>query len=149
MLIKDLTEVDYQILKFFKENSPSSIEDAAKHLPDIESLEYRIHFLSTSEFKQLQNYNVPIENTKCLHEECVTYTDSYFTKHKYLSIFSITTLGKKVLQDYEISKKQQRKDIWLKNAWIPILVSVITNLLISGIKWLLPLIQQYFSNFLK
>ena len=52
MYIEELTEVDYQILKYFKENSPSSIEDAAKHLPNVEALEYRIRFLSIPEFKQ-------------------------------------------------------------------------------------------------
>lgn len=149
MYIEDLTEVDYQILKYFKENSPSSIEDAAKHLPNVEALEYRIRFLSTPEFRQSTKFSIPIENTKCLHEEFETYNDGCITKHRCLGIFSITTLGKKALQDYETSQKQQKKDIWLKNVWTPILVTIITNLVISGIKWLLPLIQQYLSSFLK
>ena len=135
MYIEDLTEVDYQILKYFKENSPSSIEDAAKHLPNVEALEYRIRFLSTPEFRQSTNFSIPIENTKCLHEEFETYNDGCITKHRCLGIFSITTLGKKALQDYETSQKQQKKDIWLKNVWTPILVTIITNLVISGIKW--------------
>lgn len=44
-------------------------------------------------------------------------------------------------------KKHNGKELWIKNAWIPILVSVATNLVISGLKWLWPLIQQWLSNF--
>ncbi|QAT48546.1 hypothetical protein EQM14_01430 [Caproiciproducens sp. NJN-50] len=44
-------------------------------------------------------------------------------------------------------KKRRNKELWIKNAWIPILVSVATNLAINGLKWLWPLIQEWVSSF--
>ena len=49
---------------------------------------------------------------------------------------------------YLEAKKADTKRLWLKNAWIPILVSVATNLIIVGIKQLLPLIQELLSRIL-
>lgn len=149
MCIENLTDTDYRILKFFKNNSPASIEDVSKHLPDIEAIEYRIKILATSEYKQLHNISLPIDNTKCLKEDYEEYTENGFIAYRYLGTFNITILGKKALQDYEIAEKQRKKDMWLQNAKIPILVTIITNLIIDGTKWLLPLILQLLSNFPK
>ena len=49
-------------------------------------------------------------------------------------------------RDYLIRYRQTRRDLWLKNIWIPILVTIVTNLAIRGIEWLLPRIQQWLSN---
>lgn len=54
----------------------------------------------------------------------------------------ITDIG----TDFLAYRKQFKKDILLENAWIPVVVSILTNLLTDGIQWLLPLIQQLFSN---
>lgn len=49
---------------------------------------------------------------------------------------------------YRSYKAELRFWLMLKSLWIPIVVSIITNLIIDGIQWLLPLIQQWFSSFL-
>lgn len=63
-------------------------------------------------------------------------------------IFCIAPLGKKALQDYQKQNKVDKRMLWLKNAWIPILVSIATNLIIDGMRQLLPLIQEWVSSFL-
>lgn len=146
MFVEDLTEIDYQILKFFKENGSVSIENAQKALSDIESIEYRIKALAKPERKLNIHIYEPIPDTCCLEEDREKYREGNFTKYKSLGTFHITTLGKKVLQDHEITQIQHRKDMWLQNAKIPILVTLVTNLVIDGTKWLLPLILQSLSN---
>ena len=47
---------------------------------------------------------------------------------------------------YLLFLKNRAKQLWLKNAWIPILVTIITNLIIDGVKWLLPLVSQWLSS---
>ena len=49
-------------------------------------------------------------------------------------------------QDYLLYYRQIRKDLWLVNAKIPILVSIVTNLVIAGIKRMWPLILQWVSS---
>lgn len=40
---------------------------------------------------------------------------------------------------YLVYCKAQRRDLWMRNLWIPIIVSLVTNLILIGIRWLLPL----------
>lgn len=48
--------------------------------------------------------------------------------------------------DFLAYRKQFKKDVLLENAWIPVVVSILTNLSTDGIQWLLPLIQQWFAS---
>ena len=49
-------------------------------------------------------------------------------------------------RDYLIYYRQAQRDVWMKSVWLPILVTIITNLVILGIEWLLPQIQQWLSS---
>lgn len=55
---------------------------------------------------------------------------------------SISQFGKAYLD----GRKNEFKHILLKDVFIPIIVTLITNLLIFGIQWLLPLIQGLLTN---
>lgn len=55
---------------------------------------------------------------------------------------SISQFGKA----YLAGRKNEFKHILLKDVFIPIIVTLITNLLIFGIQWLLPLIQGLLAN---
>lgn len=140
MYVQELTDLDYRILRHFRDNSHCTIEDAQKHLPDIESLEYRIRTLATPEYTTGLYLNHAIENTRYLDEDYESHLKNGVTSYSYLGTFSISTYGRKVLQDHEVAEKNRKKDIWLVNAKIPIIVTIITNLVIYGIQWLLPLI---------
>jgi len=47
---------------------------------------------------------------------------------------SISQKGK----EFRAYRKEHNKELWLVNAKIPIIVSIITNLTVSGLLWLLP-----------
>lgn len=47
---------------------------------------------------------------------------------------------------YLAGRKNEFKSVLLKDVFIPIIVTLVTNLLIFGIQWLLPLIQELLSN---
>lgn len=55
---------------------------------------------------------------------------------------SISQFGKA----YLAGRKNEFKHILLKDVFIPIIVTLITNLLIFGIQWLLPLIQGLLAS---
>ena len=76
---------------------------------------------------------------KLTYEE-VTHIPGYAPKAT--GLMSITNLGR----DYLIYCRQRKKELWLKNAWIPILVTIVTNLIIDGLKCLSPQIQQWLSS---
>lgn len=146
MYVQELTDLDYQILKYFRDNSPSTIEDAQKHLPDIESIEYRIRTLATPEYTTNLYINHAIENTRLLNEDYEKHTRNGFSSSTYLGTFNISILGRKVLQDHEVAEKKRKKDIWLVNAKIPILVSFITTVLLNWLLPLLPEMLKWFAN---
>ena len=148
MDVEQLTAIDFRILSYFRDHSPASIDNARKALPDIVEIEYRIKYMATYDTYRNAYFREYIPNTSCLKLNMRKATDSqtHITTHESLDTYSITTLGRKTLQDYEIAEKQRKKDMWLQNAKIPILVTIITNLVIDGTKWLLPLILQSLSN---
>ncbi len=48
-----------------------------------------------------------------------------------------------VYHEYQHTKY---RDLFLSSLWLPILVSILTNLTIDALQWLLPLILQWFST---
>lgn len=149
MLAEDLSDIDYYILDFIALKQPVGIEELREKFLSVQSLDYRIHILSTPEYEYVRSGRMAIENSYCLQEAYEEkISESGFTSLEYLQIYSLTELGQKLLQDHKISTKKARKNLWLKNAWIPILVSLATNLVLRGIGQLLPLIQQWVSSFL-
>lgn len=60
---------------------------------------------------------------------------------EWISI-SISEAGKAYLSE----RKHSTKTLLLKDVFLPIIVTIITNLLINGIQWLLPLIQELLKN---
>lgn len=124
MCTHDLPLTSYRILAFFEANAHSSVSVAASAMPDVKAVELRITEL-TPEYLS-QDYEKQLNGD--------------FTTHHYFDTFCITPLGEKVLQDFETSQKSHQKEVWLVNAKIPLVVSIITNLLISGIGLLLSLI---------
>lgn len=52
----------------------------------------------------------------------------------------------KLYQIYQSYQDEQKFWMMLKSLWLPIVVSIITNLSTDGIQWLWPLIQQWFSS---
>ena len=143
-----LTDNDVKILKFIKRHQPTSLKDIEHAMSKVSSIQYRVEELATHDRKYFQNFSIPIDNTSYIEEDYENVKDEAtgITHTKPLGLYSLSEFGEKALQDYEFEALLRRKELWLKNAWIPILVTVVTNLAISGIKWLLPLIQGWFSS---
>ncbi|MGX8711662.1 MAG: hypothetical protein ACQGTM_15625 [bacterium] len=138
----ELTETDFEILKFINENEPVELSKIRAEFPSISSLEYRISRLKSRDYQGNATILVPIQNTSYILEKYNEETD------KALGIYFTTDMGKKALQDHERQSKAAKRELWLKNAWIPILVTLATNLVIGALKWLWPLIQRWASSFL-
>ena len=51
-------------------------------------------------------------------------------------------------KDYLVYSQQQRRDVWLKNVLLPILVTIGTNIVIFAAGQLWPLILQWLGRFL-
>lgn len=151
MYTDELTDIDYRILEFVGSNEPVHIDAMKIHFPDVISLEYRIEMLNTSQIHKLP-YGVQraISNTSFLSQEYEDVIDDSgaIRYSEGLHIYSLTDLGRKALQDYKGNTIKARKEMWLKNAWIPILVSLATNLLLDGLKWLFPLLQGWLASIL-
>ena len=58
------------------------------------------------------------------------------------------TLTHEGLHYFELKNKEKRQ-LWLKSAWLPIIVTLATNLLVAVLKWLSPLILKWCTNFLE
>ena len=43
---------------------------------------------------------------------------------------------------YLVYCKAQRRDLWMRNLWIPIIVSLVTNLILAVMRWLSPQILR-------
>ena len=131
--IKDFSKYDFQILEFVSKNKPVKIEQIKNRFKNLTSIEERISRLSEPEFSKL---GIFVKNTSVIIPIVDNNVIAYIT----------TDWGETVLQDYKISQRNSNKRMWLKNAWIPIIVTIATNLLVIGIKALLPLILELFSN---
>ena len=131
--IKDFSKYDFQILEFVSKNKPVKIEQIKNRFKNLTSIEERISRLSEPKFSKL---GIFVKNTSVIIPIVDNNAIAYIT----------TDWGETVLQDYKISQRNSNKRMWLKNAWIPIIVTIATNLLVIGIKALLPLILELFSN---
>ena len=143
----DLTENDVKILKYVRSHQPVHISQIERSLHGIASISYRVETLAKPEYRHYDHFCEAIKNSSYLEQEYENVTDEHGLTHSNpLGIFTLTDFGRKALQDHETSAKVHRRELWLKNAWIPILVSVATNLAIRALGWLLPLIQQWASS---
>ena len=82
---------------------------------------------------------VPLEYSKAaallaleLIEPCADDPDVYVASDFYW-----------VYREYQHAKY---RDLFLSSFWLPVLVSILTNLTIDALQWLLPLILQWFST---
>lgn len=132
-----LSEIDAKILRYFKKYKCASIEQLKLAFPEIVSMEYRINELSNPKFP-----------TAPLRQNWKTVTVEFASHTEYLGTFRLSPFGEKALQDYDCEQKTEKKKFMLHSVWTPILITLATNLLLSGIKQLLPLIREWLLHIL-
>ena len=142
----ELTDIEFQILQYAIEHEPIGISQLKDKFPSVSSLEYRVRQMATPQYQPIAGGKEAIPNSSYLLENYQLVKDGLYTRMEYLGTFYLTELGKKAVQDHIQRTKSARKELWLKNAWIPILVSLATNLVIDGTKWLLPQILEWLSH---
>ena len=134
-------ETDIRILRTVKALGEADIESISRKLPKIDAVSLRVRKLSTPEYSQFGKspaISMPKPNTAYrVHSQ----TDE--TK------FQITELGKMAIQEFGFARRQKRRMLWLKNAWIPIIVSILTTVAITVLKSLWPKIQELVSKLLE
>lgn len=119
-----ITACDAEVLRYFRKHGPAPTADAKKALPDIGSAEHRIAALAKPD-------------TGLLAEDADTSYEPMRPLHVGLGVYRITPKGELALDDYLAEQERHRKELWLKNMWLPIAVSFVTALLTLGLKDLL------------
>ena len=142
----DLTEIDAKILQFIDSRGTADTAAIKKKFPDT-AIEYRLKKMSTPEVKYITSgFSVPIENTCFLHEQTEETVINGIFHVKGLGIYELTEYGTQVLENYLAAKHSARKDLWLKIAWIPIIVSFVTSPIANYILTKLPQILRWAAN---
>lgn len=142
----DLTEIDAKVLQFIDSRGTADTAAIKKKFPDT-AIEYRLKKMSTPEVKYITSgFSVPIENTCFLHEQTEETVINGIFHVKGLGIYELTEYGTQVLENYLAAKHSARKDLWLKNAWIPIIVSFVTSAIANYILPKLPQILRWAAN---
>lgn len=135
----ELSDADYRILKYvgkFDHVTKKSIVTALRH--KIDAVEYRIDKLSYIDFQVEEN-----PNTNYIIQECKITGEIYGGPQlKPIDRYHLSELGKKVLQDYKLNKKQTMKALRLQGIWLPIIMSILTTIILHLLQWLLPKILK-------
>ncbi len=137
-----IEHLDYIILNYVSKFDKLTKEQVISHfLKSIPDVEYRFDLLCSETVKR------PFVYPSYIAIEYKEYVDSMgITQQKPTGFYYLSNAGYKALNDYKVTQKRERKTLWLKNAWIPILVTIATNLIISGLKMLLPLILKSLNH---
>lgn len=139
-----LTDPDWEIMCIVKKYQPIGKTQIKKHLPHVEAIELRLGDLTSREMHMTKGMRIPIEGTSYLSIENRSISDPLYNEDH--QVFRLTRLGDRALQDHLTSKKLARRELWLKSAWIPILVSFATTVITTSLwptvqRWLLSLLQ--------
>jgi len=137
-----LEHLDYKILNYISKFDKVTKKEVVSHfLKSIPDVEYRFDLLCKESYKH------PIVYPGYIAIEYKEFVDSIGVTHqKPTGFYYLSDAGRKALNDYKVTQKRERRTLWLKNAWIPILVTVATNLIISALKLLLPLILKLLNH---
>lgn len=147
--INELTQNDYLILKYINRFPSIHKTKIEQHFNGkIDALEYRLSVLADIDCKMSGGVPFPISNSNYIEEEFEEVEADYGTEYESKNIFRITDLGKAALQDHIAKTKSHKKELWIKNAWIPIIVAFVTTVLTNYIIPKLPLIIKWFANIL-
>lgn len=132
-------DLDYVVLEYIAKHGPVTIETVAQALPDIVSVNLRM--------KAMQYHEPGAEGY--ILQKSIPYQDGSLTRMIPSDDFVITELGERALQDYRHATRKHQKELWLKNAWIPIIVSFVTTLATNYILPKLPLLIEWFHHILQ
>lgn len=138
----ELAEIDADILRYIYRHEPVAIEEVERAIPD-SLVQHRVVSMSGSGWYDPRRNDTPAPSLITLDHRV-----SEAGRIEYLGTCRLTDHGKKVLQDYDKAHRAHRKEFWLKNAWIPIIVAFVTTVITNYILPKLPLLIQWFASIL-
>lgn len=114
----EINDFECRILSFISAKGKSSVDDIKKAFPDMAAVELRIKGLKRTSSRPA--LITPLFTSKLDCGESVSVPTD---------VYELTPEGEKALQDHRQLRKAYTKELWLKNAWIPIIVSFITTVI--------------------
>lgn len=142
--VSELTDIDYKIFEYLCKIDSASLDQIMKQFPKMD-VHFRLNQLAMPDLDKDSNL---VHNSSYLMGIAdFVINDAGNQKLVSKDVFCITPLGKKALQDYHSRNKSENRKLWKTNAWIPIIVTVATNILIRVIEWWFPRIAQWLSKF--
>jgi len=129
-----LNPIDIEILKYISQFEPVSETKIMEKFRKYDNVEYLIGVLASYKQKTTSAGN---------HTYITQRGSSYIIKvEDSTDDYRTTEFGKRELQNYLYKEKQEKKLLWLTNAKIPILISVVTYLILRVLEELLRLILE-------
>ena len=120
-----LTKLDADILAFIREKEFVTLDDVKQRFPKMETTEYRIQLMSEA-------------SDALIYPERTYWQDEIGQLlHDDTGRYGLTPDGEKALEDYQYEHRLRDRELWIKNAWLPLLTTVAFNLIKAGIEWLL------------
>ena len=133
--LQELPECDVKILELVQSCGEADIETISKKLPRIEAVPLRVKHLAK------QRYSSPDGSVAKRHP--VPDTSYLIDFGKDPVMYRLSELGKIAVQDNKRRRRQERLRLWANGALLPLLVTVIANLIANAPQWLLPLLQKW------
>ena len=133
--LQELPECDVKILEFVQSCGKADIETISKKLPRVEAVPLRVKRLAKRQYSSPDGSFVkrhPIPDTSYLID---------FGENPVM--YQLSELGKIAVQDNKRRRRQDRLRLWTNGALLPLLVTVIANLIANAPQWLLPLLQKW------
>ena len=149
--MEPLNDIDAKILQYIARHGSADMTAIKAHFRSIAAIEYRVKTLASPEYRYIPNtpISTPKPNSSYLHERTTSSVDEIGCAHvKHLGIYELTEFGQRALQNYTQAARTAQKELWLKNAWIPIIVSLVTTVTANYILPKLPQILQWIASIL-
>ena len=120
-----ITKLDADILAFIRGKEFVTLDDVQRRFPKVETTEHRMQLMSEAPDALVcpERTYWQDEIGQLLHDDTGRY--------------SLTPDGEKALEDYQYEHRLRDRELWIKNAWLPLLTTVAFNLIKAGIEWLL------------
>lgn len=127
-----------KILSYVEENQPVTAEQTMEALPSTDAVKKRMSIMTAKAYLSADEH---LEK------------DGYRSETAPPETYTITALGRIALQEYISDSQRQKRELWIKSAWIPIIVSfattISTNYIIPKlpalIKWSIYTLSNIFS----
>ena len=139
--IEELTSTHYDILAFANKTKTVSFSQFEAKFNKVEALGEYISDLATPNRVQFADYSLPLQQSRYLCEEHgeiheVLEFGLPSVRHVGKGVYSITDIGRKALQDFQLERRLANKKLFKEKVVLPIVVSIATTIILNLLLWL-------------